>query len=148
MELLLWRHADAAEGLPDALRPLTSKGERQAKLIARWLKPRLPRDLRILVSPAARAQQTAKALGMKFETSAAVSTGASARELLGATGWPEGEGAVLVVGHQPTLGRAAALLLSGEESDLSVRKGALWWFVGAENGQAALRAVIGPDLTD
>ncbi|MFZ2909256.1 MAG: histidine phosphatase family protein, partial [Candidatus Desulfobacillus denitrificans] len=51
--------------------------------------------------------------------------------------------------HQPTLGRVAALLLTGEAADWSVRKGALWWFTrrprnGAE--ETVLRAVMAPDL--
>ena len=33
--------------------------------------------------------------------------------------------AVLIVGHQPTLGRAAALRLSGVETEWSIKKGVL-----------------------
>ena len=56
---------------------------------------------------------------------------------------------MLVVGHQPTLGRVAAVLLGGAEADWSIKKGAVWWFtrrVRDGNGQVVLRAVIGPDL--
>jgi phosphohistidine phosphatase len=56
---------------------------------------------------------------------------------------------VLVVGHQPTLGRVAAVLLGGAEADWSIKKGAVWWFthrVRDGDGQVVLRAVIGPDL--
>jgi len=51
----------------------------------------------------------------------------------------------LVVGHQPTLGRVAALLLSGAEADWDIGKGALWWIARA-NGRIALRAVVDPEL--
>ena len=43
-DLLLWRHADAEDGMPDSGRALTKKGLRQAKQVAQWLKPRLPGD--------------------------------------------------------------------------------------------------------
>ena len=55
---------------------------------------------------------------------------------------------MVVVGHQPTLGRVASLLLAGHEADWSVRKGALWWLAARERearDQVVLRAVIGPD---
>ena len=69
--------------------------------------------------------------------------------MLQAAGWPDGGGTVVVVGHQPTLGRVAAVLLAGAEADWSIKKGAVWWFarrVREGNGQVVLRAVIGPDL--
>jgi phosphohistidine phosphatase len=149
MDLILWRHAEAEEGAPDAKRELTARGRKQAQRVARWLKKRLPADARILVSPAVRAVQTAEALALPFEEEARLGTGASAASLLGVAGWPQAGGTVLVVGHQPTLGRAAALLLTGDAADWSVRKGALWWFSRRlRNGhpETVLRAVIGPDL--
>jgi phosphohistidine phosphatase len=56
---------------------------------------------------------------------------------------------VLVVGHQPTLGQAAALALTGVASAWSVRKGAVWWLrrrVRDGEVEVVLRAVVGPDL--
>ncbi|MBP8866582.1 MAG: histidine phosphatase family protein, partial [Propionivibrio sp.] len=56
-------------------------------------------------------------------------------------------GAVLVVGHQPTLGQTAALLLSGTEANWTIKKGALWWFSNRtrrEETQTILRAVVPP----
>jgi len=149
MDIILWRHAEAADGAPEDERPLTPRGRKQAKAVARWLKQRLPAEARILASPAVRAVQTAEALGLPFEQLARLGTAASAAGLLGAAGWPHAGGAVVVVGHQPTLGRVAALLLTGEAADWSVRKGALWWFTrrprnGAE--ETVLRAVMAPDL--
>lgn len=149
MDILLWRHAEAEDGTPDAKRRLTARGRKQAKQVARWLKPRLPADARILASPAVRAVQTAEALGLPFERLDKLGTGASASSLLGAAGWPHAGGTVLVVGHQPTLGRAAALLLTGDAADWSIRKGAVWWFTRRmRNGsvETVLRAVIAPDL--
>jgi phosphohistidine phosphatase len=149
MELILWRHAEAEDGVPDGARALTKKGRKQAAALAAWLKGHLPRQARILVSPATRAQQTAAALELPFVTTREIGVGASAGDLLQAAGWPDAGGAVLVVGHQPTLGRVAAVLLAGAEADWSIKKGAIWWFtrrVRDGGGQVVLRAVIGPDL--
>jgi phosphohistidine phosphatase len=153
MELLLWRHCEAETGEPDLGRALTGKGEKQARRVAAWLHAHLPDSARILVSPARRAQQTAAALAelapRKLKTIDALAPGASADDVLGAVGWPKGKTAIVVVGHQPTLGWVASRLLTGVESDWPIKKGAVWWFsarsrFGVE--QAIVRAVLGPDL--
>ncbi len=145
MDLILWRHADAEDGSPDSARKLTGRGQAQAASVAAWLKPRLPERCEILVSPAVRAQQTAAALGLPYSTSTKVGTGVAAADFLAAAGWPERRSTVLIVGHQPTLGRVAATLLSGKEADWEIAKGALWWF--RQTGiKAALGAVVDPDL--
>jgi phosphohistidine phosphatase len=147
MDLILWRHADAEPGMPDAARRLTPKGERQAEKVGAWLDRHLPDDTTILVSPAVRAQQTALGLGRKFRTVDEIAPGASAAAVLAAAGWPGGRGSVLVVGHQPSLGEAAALVLTGEEACWAVKKGAFWWLSQRDHDAAVvLRAVLGPDL--
>ena len=145
VDLILWRHADAEGGSPDSARRLTERGREQARRVAAWLEPRLPRGCEVLVSPAARAQQTALALGVRFATSPAVGTDASAADVIAAADWPARPGPILIVGHQPTLGRVAAMLLSGAQADWDVGKGALWWLSRA-NGNIALRAVVDPGL--
>jgi phosphohistidine phosphatase len=145
MDLILWRHADAENGSPDASRKLTDRGRAQAARVAAWLKPRLPEPCDVLVSPANRAQETALALGMPFVMSAGVGTDAHAAEIIEATGWPGRAGALVVVGHQPTLGRLAAKLLTGRESDWEISKGALWWFRHAGGG-TVLFAILDPEL--
>jgi phosphohistidine phosphatase len=149
VDLILWRHAEAEDGVPDSTRALTKKGLKQAAAMAEWLNPRLPNTTRILVSPATRAQQTAAALGMPFATAREIGVGASATEVLAAADWPGGNGTILVVGHQPTLGCVAALALAGEETSWTIKKGAIWWLtqrVRGEEAQTVLRAAIGPDL--
>jgi len=151
MDLLLWRHAEAEDGIPDLKRKLTARGEKQAAQMAEWLKKHAPKNLRILVSPAVRCQQTAKALGLPFETDKRLSTDSDAASLLAATGWPDGgkASAILVVGHQPTLGQTAALLLSGEENDWTIKKGAVWWFGNRSRKnetQTVLRAVTAAEF--
>jgi phosphohistidine phosphatase len=149
MDLILWRHAEAEPGEPDLGRRLTAKGQKQAESVGTWLDGRLPQTARILVSPAVRAQETAKALERKFKTIDALAPGASVAVVLAAAGWPEAEEPVVVVGHQPTLGGVASFLLAGEAAYWSVRKGAVWWLSNryrAGDGAVVLRAVIGPDF--
>jgi len=145
VDLLLWRHADAEDGIPDASRALTKKGLNQAKRVAAWLKPRLPDDCVILASPAKRAQQTAAALGLPFTTEKRIGVHANVADIIAAAEWPKRAGAVIVVGHQPTLGRVAAQLLAGEPAGWTIRKGALWWFTNRA-GETDLHAVVSPDM--
>jgi len=148
MELILWRHAEAHDGAPDLERELTGKGRKQAEKMAAFLRGRLPENTRILVSPAVRAQQTARAFSKTFTTEPAVGPDASAQSLLRATGWPDAEGAVLVVGHQPVLGQIAALLLADSRNGFSVKKGAIWWLsrhTSEGDYQTNLRLAIAPE---
>lgn len=152
MDLLLWRHADAADaspGQPDIARTLTPRGRKQAQRMAHWLDQYAPSDIRVLVSPAVRTCQTIEAWAHPYEVSEEVGLDASPQSMLNATGWPEAGGAVLVVGHQPTLGQVASLLLRESESVISFKKGALWWFQLRERNdelQTILKAVINADL--
>lgn len=130
LDLILWRHAhaaDARDGEDDLKRALTPKGRRQATRMAQWLEHELPAKTRILVSPAQRAQETALALDRKFVTEPLLSPGASMQDLLAAVSWPNAKGSVVVVGHQPTLGLAASLVVAGVCQPWSLRKGAVWW---------------------
>jgi phosphohistidine phosphatase len=150
MDLILWRHAEAEDGTPDLKRKLTARGEKQARQMAEWIKQHAPKNLRIIASPAVRTQQTAQALGMPFSTDKRLGTDAGVPGLLAAVDWPHGgtqerRAAVLVIGHQPTLGRTAALLLAGQEAEWTIKKGAVWWFsnrVRVGEAQTVLRAVV------
>ena len=136
MDLILWRHADAGEplegeGVDDLQRPLSPRGEKQARRMADWLNRFLPASTRILCSPALRARQTADALGRKLRTVVALAPGASHTQALAAARWPDSREPVLLVGHQPMLGQLAAYLMRGagtlESPPWAVRKGAVWW---------------------
>ncbi len=146
MQLILWRHAEAEDSGPDSARRLTERGRRDAEHVAKWLAKRLPEKPRVLASPARRAQETASILARHFETHAALDVGADPQAILDAAGWPRGdERPVVVVGHQPSLGAAAMLALSGEAAPLELKKGALVWLESRESG-VLLRAAIAPDL--
>ncbi len=149
MHLILWRHAEAAEGSPDMDRELTRKGHRQARDMAMWLVSRLPEDVRIIASPAQRTIQTASALTHEFEIEPGIAPGASAAAVLEAAGWPDAGTSVVVIGHQPTLGEAASFLVTGQRLPWHIRKGAVWWLcksMSTHKAQAVLRAVLSPDL--
>ena len=152
MDLILWRHAEALEMREvedDLNRALTPKGERQAQRMAIWLNRQLPASARVMVSPARRAQQTAAALERKVKTVPALAPDGTVEGLLHAVRWPDAREPVVVVGHQPTLGLAAAYLLSGQPQNWALRKGALWWLRGREREgqwQIVLHAVVAPEL--
>lgn len=152
MDLILWRHAEAHEpeaGQTDLERALTRKGERQAERMAAWLNRQLPSSTRVLASPARRTQQTVAALERKFRTVDALAPDAGVEALLHAARWPDAREPVLVVGHQPTLGLAAAWLLTREVTPWVLRKGALVWLRGREREgeqQVVLHAALSPEL--
>jgi phosphohistidine phosphatase len=139
MQLILWRHAEAEDVAPsDMARRLTSKGNKQAGKMAAWL----------IASPAIRAQQTAGALQLPFETIDAIAPEATGDAVLQAANWPLSKVDVIVVGHQPTLGMVAAYLMNGVEGYVPVKKGAMWWFEVRKNegkAQSILKAMASPD---
>lgn len=159
MDLILWRHAEAHDhpdpehGLPgdaqDLARRLTPRGEKQAARVGAWLDRQLPETARIWSSPAARCEQTALALGRRFKTSALLAPEVDPDGVLELVQWPTGKSPVVVVGHQPTLGRIIARLLSLSEDECSVRKGALWWLRHrdrAGSGQTVVLSVQTPEM--
>ncbi len=149
MDLILWRHAEAEDGVPDLARALSDKGRAQAAAMARWLAPRLPVPAAILVSPARRAQETALALKRAIETRPELGPGADPAQVLKAAGWPKAKGAVVVVGHQPTLGEVASLVLAGVAAPWGVKKAGVWWLthrVRDDEAQTLLRVVLAPEF--
>ena len=109
---------------------------------------RLAHSTRIIVSPAVRCQQTAKALGKKFKTLPELAPDGNGEALLKAARWPDASEPMLVVGHQPMLGFVASYLLSGQPQDWTIKKGAVWWVRGRnreDREQVILQAVQSPD---
>src|SRR5918995_1175599 len=146
MDLIIWRHAEAEEGVPDLERRLTAKGRKQAERVAQWLLQRLPGRFAVISSPAARALQTAEALGVPIKTDKTLAPGATPAAIVKACGWPDYKGAAVIVGHQPDLGRGLAELL-GARGGFSIKKGGLWWIsnrVRDEKDQVVVRAVVSP----
>jgi len=149
MDLILWRHAEAEDDADDLRRRLTSKGRKQAQRAAEWLLQRLPSRFALISSPAVRAHQTAQALGTPIKVEQSLAPGATPKSIIAAAGWPDNRGAVVIVGHQPDLGRAVAQLVAGGDGRWSIKKGAIWWLsnrVRDGDAQVVVRAVVSPDL--
>ena len=154
MELILWRHAEAEIGEPDLGRKLTARGEKQARRVAEWLHAQLPDSARILVSPATRAQQTARALAevshRKLRTVDEIAPGAGVRDVLDAADWPHAK--VPDRDRRPSAdagpGRELPCWRAKCRTGRS-RKAGVWWFSSRERDgeeQTVLRAVISPGL--
>jgi phosphohistidine phosphatase len=137
MDLILWRHAqarlhpDGVSGRPgdsaDMARRLTARGDKQAARMAAWLDRQLPSRAVVWSSPAVRAEQTALALGRKFKIHECLAPEADPKALLELAQWPSALHPVVLVGHQPTLGRVVAGFLGLSEADCAIKKGAVWW---------------------
>jgi phosphohistidine phosphatase len=149
MDLILWRHAEAEDTEPDLTRNLTDRGRIQAQSMAQWLHGYLPGRVRILCSPANRTRQTADALGLPYDIHHEIAPGASSDTLLKATGWPNGDGVVLLVGHNPAISELAARLLAGRSFPLSLRKaGVVWLGTGTRDDEpgVVLKAAMVPAM--
>jgi len=152
MNIVIWRHADAAPGKPDDQRPLTDLGQRQSAAVAQWLKAHLPGPYRVIGSPTLRARDTGAALGVQYEAFDELGYGrdsATAEAVLRTAGWPDAGGTVVFVGHQPTVGKTMARLLTGGDGYCEVFGGSAWWFsneVKSFEKLNLLRAVVSPDF--
>ena len=149
MDLILWRHAEAEDIEPDLARNLTGRGREQARSMAQWLHGYLPARARILCSPANRARQTADALALPYDIRAEIAPGRAADDLLKATGWPAGDGVVILVGHNPAISELAGRLLAGRPFAMRLCKaGALWLSSGTHDGEpgVVLKAAMVPSM--
>ena len=133
--LFLVRHGIAEDGLgiDDGARQLTDDGRRRMGKVARGLKELGVQPQVFLASPLVRAQQTAAILAailaprLAVETCAPLAIGGDLDEVLAELGAYRGMGEVMLVGHQPSLGELASLLLTGEpyRVPLPFKKGAV-----------------------
>jgi phosphohistidine phosphatase len=114
MRLLIVRHAEAASGSPDDLRPLTPEGREHARAVGDRLRKEGFAADAVLSSPLLRARETAEALGLGApEVDDRLAPGASPFDVRDAAAG-RGE-TVVVVGHQPDCSKAVAALSGGEE---------------------------------
>jgi phosphohistidine phosphatase len=130
MRLLLIRHADAGDRDPalwpdDTQRPITEKGRRRHRRVARRLKRRRLVPSLLLSSPWMRAWQTAQltaeyAGGPTPVASAALAGPPDLEQLQAAIGRPGPEAIVVMVGHEPWLSQLASLLLAGESGRVAI----------------------------
>ena len=121
MRLYLVRHAEAARGEPDELRPLTPAGRQQARELAARLAAEGVEADAVFSSPLLRARETAdqlaRAFGVRAEPDERLAPGATAEDVLATVAERRArpDQTVVVVGHQPDCGRIAAALSGGPE---------------------------------
>jgi len=114
MRLLIVRHAEAAPGDPDELRRLTREGREHARALGEHLREEGIEPDAVVTSPLLRARETASALALgEPEADDRLAPGAGPADVRAAA---SGRGdLVLVVGHQPDCGGAAAAISGGPE---------------------------------
>ena len=116
--LFLMRHAHAVSELEDPARPLSEKGREQARAIADFLRARGSIQVeRVWHSPLIRVWETADIVCDHLELTA------TRREIGGLLPWDDVRGVarrlsgfgypLLIVGHEPHLGRLASMLVCG-----------------------------------
>ena len=136
---MLWllRHGDAADGSPDAERPLTKKGEEQSRVAGQALKALGIRMDACLTSPKVRAAQTAglacEPLGVEPQHEPKLAGGPFDAEAL-AAGLGDN---VLLVGHDPDFSMAVHALTGAQ---VRMKKGGI---AGVEKGE--LKVLLRPD---
>jgi phosphohistidine phosphatase len=137
--LWLLRHGDAAEGSPDAERPLTEKGEAQSRNAGLALARLGVKMDACLTSPKQRAADTARlaceALGIEPQLEPKLAGGPFDAEAL-AAGLGDN---VLLVGHDPDFSSAVHALTGAQ---VRMKKGGL---AGVEKGE--LKVLLRPGET-
>ncbi len=155
MRLYFLRHADALDGMDDAARPLSPKGQKQSREIARFLKAAGIRFDAAYSSPLVRARQTAEIIlditgavkPAKLKLVDALLNETTAREF---EGWlralPEAEN-VLLTGHAPTLAEHVCALLNVSDPDaLQLPKAGLACVDTKDGRSGTLKFFITPKL--
>ena len=155
LEIYLLRHADAGNSAlwtgVDAERPLSKKGRRQAKALARTLKDLDLKVDAVISSPLIRAAQTAKpvakAIGLEVLTDERLGYGFGRRELVAIMKQlGTGINRVVLVGHDPGFTEVVSFLVG---ADITMAKGALARIDLADRevkaGAGALRWLLPPD---
>jgi phosphohistidine phosphatase len=152
MDLILWRHAEAVpieDGLTDADRPLTQRGERQAARMAQWLERQLPDGAKVMCSPTVRTQQTVLPLGRKFKLRDEISPQGTVQHALELAQWPAAKNPTVLVSHQPLIGDLVCHLLNIPLHDMVIKKGSVWWLrykLKEGIAQVSLLTVQSPDM--
>jgi phosphohistidine phosphatase len=132
MQIVLFRHGPAGSRDPsqwpdDGERPLTAKGEVRTWRAARGLARLIRGKASILTSPLKRAADTAKLLGkalgnVEVESNDALAPGGSHRKLVEALARHGKSDVVILVGHEPDLGKLAGLWAFHNPATIPLKK--------------------------
>ncbi len=118
MNLYIARHAAAESGTPDEARMLSNQGIQEANQVRQFLVDNKISFDCALSSPLARAVHTAQILKDDCELiqSGNLIPGATPSMIVSAV--PVGKSEILIVGHQPDMGRFISFLISGGTLEL------------------------------
>jgi phosphohistidine phosphatase len=158
MRVVLFRHGpagrrDASRWPNDGLRPLTSRGEERTREAAQALRRLLGEEsLVVWTSPLTRCVQTAEIVAEALPESevvkvAALAPGGSSHEILRHLAEQDGGDTLVLVGHEPDLGKLAGTLVFGAPAALPMKKAGacLIQFVGdPAAGEGELRWFLPP----
>ncbi len=130
MQLYVLRHADAeTHAATDSARTLSEKGVEQARKVAQFCSAHGIQPKVIFASPLIRAQQTAKPVAKELDvgvtTASWLECGARPEEILAELDGLKKVAAVMLVGHEPDLGKLIAHLLGADGGSINVRKASL-----------------------
>ena len=125
-QLVLLRHAKSAwpDGVPDARRPLTDRGRRDAGAVGRWLRGHVDGLAAVSCSPAVRTRQTWELVSAELTDPPAAAFderiySALPAELLAVVhDLPDGAPTALLIGHNPGMEELVELL-SGTRQGMS-----------------------------
>ena len=150
MQIYLIRHAHALDGENDALRPLSTKGRRQIRTVAAWLRRgALLRTKEFWHSPLVRARDTARLLaeGLRMRAKL-VETGGlepEANPERAANRLVRLRRPVAVVGHEPHLSALATRLLGERRGDpVVVMKKCAVLALERRGGRWTVRGLLSP----
>jgi phosphohistidine phosphatase len=158
MRVGLFRHGpagkrDASRWRDDAQRPLTARGEARTRAASRGLERLIADRVSVVAtSPYERAARTARlaadALGCeRIETLDVLIPGAATLRALRAITALASKGVVVVVGHEPDLGKLAGTMVFGDGSHLPLKKAGACAIDFTENpasGQGTLAWLVPP----
>jgi len=134
MRVYLLRHGpagsrDASRWPDDSVRPLSPKGRERTEQAVHGLARLETEPTLILTSPLVRAEQTAKLLRsaypkpVQIEKLDALAPGGSYRAVIQRLGEASANDAIILVGHEPDLGKLAGVLVFGAPaSSLPLKK--------------------------
>lgn len=151
MQIIVWRHAEAAATSPDLKRVLTKKGRHQAVEMAEKLRKMLPENYQLWVSQAIRSQQTGAFLSNSMKIISEMNPNQDVHQLVTLLAKQADSSTVVLVGHQPWLGELCSFLLNQNwcsNSHWSVKKAAFWWFESHYSAgvfSSKLRLMLSPD---
>jgi len=155
MLIYFLRHGEAVTTGDDWSRTLTTEGANRIRAEAAVLKALDVRPDAIFTSPLPRAVQTAEIVAEILSPDRSVQTreelapGASLGDLQHVLSGLEGDGSVLVVGHEPDLSSIVAALIASGSARIELKKGGLALVesdVPVGPGSGKLRWLVEPAL--